>query len=179
MGPLFEMRERCMKEIEEEIREKIYKIAKSYENSTDWSFYEKRQAKKNPTVLFGEKSYKCNLFVYEVLLEAGCSIGAPRKTLKVLPFINRPHTARDWFNGEVKLFDFIGENDDGRENCQRGDIITSGTHMGIVGNDETISQSAVEDKIVINDWGFREEEEEEEDFRFYRFNLSKDYYFNI
>ena len=177
MGQLIEMRESCSKEIEEEIREKIYKIAKSYENSTDWSFCEKRQAKNNPTVLFGENSYKCNLFVYEVLLEDGCSIGAPRKTLKVFPFINRPHTAQDWLDGKVKLFDYIGENDDGRNKCQRGDVITSGTHMGIVGNRETISQSAVEDKIVINDWGFRKEEEG--DFRFYRFNLSNDYYYNI
>lgn len=54
--------------------------------------------------------------------------------------------------------DYIGENDDGRRGSKQGDIITDGNHMGIVaGNNNTISASYTEKKVVKNDWGFRGE----------------------
>lgn len=54
--------------------------------------------------------------------------------------------------------EFIGENNEGRYRSRPGDIITDGTHMGIIGeNNQTISASQKENKIVQNNWGFNDE----------------------
>ena len=53
-----------------------------------------------------------------------------------------------------------------------GDICTDGSHVGIVsGRGKTISASALTNKIVENDWGFRENSgKPQPNVRFYRYN---------
>lgn len=141
-------------------QERIYLTAKANIGDESWAKGSKRQAKRNDKVCFTAGEWKCNLFVYEVILAAGYDIGTPNKTGLSHPILNlegkneRPPCAIDWYNKTVGGMEFIGEGDDGKKNCKEGDIITDGTHMGIVaGNNTTIS--AGEFEILHNDWGFR------------------------
>ena len=72
--------------------------------------------------------------------------------------LDTPLYTSDWFEGTVLGMIFIGENDKGRKNFLTLDIITDGSHMGIViGNSEIISASYSEKKIIRNIRGFRGE----------------------
>ena len=51
-----------------------------YVGSSDWSFWSERQCELNDEVLFTNGEFKCNLFVYEVLLASGIDIGTPNST---------------------------------------------------------------------------------------------------
>jgi len=147
--------------------EQIYKNALSYVGSNNWSVLKARQCAKNDAVYFNTSETKCNLFVYEVLLDSGIDIGTMNE-LKSLthPFLvsegkaKRPACAIDWYNEKVSQFKLIGQGSEGIKNCKPGDIITDGGHMGIVsGSKSTISASAKEFKVVNNDWGFRGDED--------------------
>ena len=144
-------------------QERVYLTAKANIGDTSWALNNKRQAKRNENVCFKSGEYKCNLFVYEVLLAAGKDIGTPNSLnpLKhpILALENklaRPPCASDWYNKTVSGVTFIGEDDKGKSKCKQGDIITNGHHVGIVaGNNTTIS--AADNEVVHNDWGFRGE----------------------
>ena len=63
--------------------------------------------------------------------------------------LDTPLYTSDWFEGTVLGMIFIGENDKGRKNFLTLDIITDGSHMGIViGNSEIISASYSEKKLL-------------------------------
>jgi hypothetical protein len=128
-------------------------------------------------VLFCAYEPKCNLFVYEMLTRSGAQISLPNsmgnicKLEKALSFsipTERPPTAGQWFNGEVENTQLIGENDEGLEKSNVGDIITDGGHVGIIsGYNKTISAGC--QKIIENDFGWRGEK----DVRVYRYDSSK------
>ena len=142
---------------------RIFKTAEANIGKTAWAFNNKRQAKRNPSVCFNSFENKCNLFVYEVILAAGYDVGTPNSInglahpiLAAQGKLARPPCAIDWYNKTVPGMDFIGEGQDGKNKCEAGDIITDGTHMGIVaGNNQTISANSNE--VVQNNWGFRGE----------------------
>ena len=144
---------------------RILKTAEANIGDYSWSPDKVRQAKRNPNVYFKKNEPKCNLFVYEVILAAGYDIGTPNQLndlahpgLALQGKLVRPPCAMDWYNCEVEGMEYIGEDDEGRKNCIPGDIITTGYHMGIVaGNNQTISASYTEKKIVRNSFGFRGE----------------------
>lgn len=146
------------------IQEKIYLNAKANVDETVWALNVKRQAKRNEEVVVTAGEYKCNLFVYEIILASGYDIGTPNRANCLRhPILclegkdKRPPLCKDWYDNTVSGFDFIGEGKDGLEKSIAGDIITNGSHMGIfVGNKKSISAGA--DKIIEGDWGFRGDE---------------------
>ena len=146
------------------IQEKIYLNAKANIGETAWAKDKERQAKRNKEVLFNKGEYKCNLFVYEMILESGYDIGTPNimrcfthPILCILKKSKRPPCTIDWYNEKVPGMFLVGEGDEGRKNCKAGDIITDGTHVGIVSKNKNQTISATSEKIVENDWGFRRE----------------------
>ena len=99
---------------------------------------------------------KCNLFVYEILLASLINIGTPNETSKNRWFIrlqnklDRPPTAQQWYDDEVPNFEEVEKCD-----AKGGDICSDGKHCGIVScYGKTISANGK--KIVENDWGWRE-----------------------
>ena len=144
-------------------KERIYLNAEKNIGETAWAKDKKRQAKRNEHVCFTAGEWKCNLFVYEILLASGKDIGTPNKAnalhhpiLALENKLDRPPCAIDWYNKTVSGMTFIGEGDDGKSKCKQGDIITNGEHIGIVaGNNKTISATA--SQIEHNNWGFRGE----------------------
>ena len=146
-------------------QERIYLTARDNIGETAWSPDNEREARRKANVFFKKGEPKCNLFVYEVLLAAGYDIGTPNELnpfkhpiLAINGQLDRPPCAIDWYNKKVSGMEFIGENNNGRRNCMQGDIITDGNHMGIVaGNNQTISASYDEKKVVRNSLGFKGE----------------------
>ena len=146
-----------------DIQEDIYNNAKSHIGETYWAKKEERQAEGNEHVFFKKGEWKCNLFVYEMILASGYDIGTPNKMScikhPILCFkhqTERPPCASDWKNEKVSGFVLIGEGDQGRKKSKKGDIITDGSHVGIISIDnQTIS--ATSEEIVENDWGFKGE----------------------
>ena len=74
---------------DDDIIENIIKIAKSYIGKTYWARHKERRASNNINVCFEEGEWKCNLFVYEVILEAGYDIGCPHRKHFFLVFDHR------------------------------------------------------------------------------------------
>ena len=159
------------------VQEKIYLNAESNIGETAWSFDVDRQAKRNEKVYVTKGEYKCNLFVYEIILASGYDIGTPNKANCIKhPILcsqgkdQRPPLCNDWFNERVPGFNLIGMNEDGKKLCQKGNIITDGHHIGIISNPEdgyTISAST--DEVVENDWGYRDYQKDD-DFKIFRYN---------
>ena len=150
----------------------IYNNAKKYIGEKYWAKDKERQAKGNEHVFFNKGDWKCNLFVYEMILDSGYDIGTPNELNcfrhPILCFrdqLKRPPCVTEWKNEEVPGFVLIGEGDEGRNKSKKGDIIAADSHVGIVSkNKKTIS--ATDKEIVENDWGFRGEEEELKVFRY-------------
>ena len=157
------------------VQEKIYLNAKANVGETVWAYEVDRQAKKNPKVYFTGNEWKCNLFVYEMILDSGYDIGTPNTAgfKHLILFFQgknkRPPCCMDWYNEKVPGFILIGEGEEGKQNCIPGDIVTDGTHMGIIaGNEQTIS--AAYDEVVENDWGYRGNEKRT--LKYFRYNLN-------
>ena len=136
-------------------KKEIVRIAKCNIDGHAWDYGPSRQAKRNDKVKFGIFEYKCNLFVYEVLLASLIDIGTPNETshkrwiLHLQGKNERPPTARQWYDGEVPYFEEIDKSD-----VEGGDICSDGKHVGIVSEyGSTISANG--DKIVENNFGFR------------------------
>ena len=60
---------------EASLQEKIYLTAKANIGDKSWARDVPRQEKRNKHVYFDAGEYKCNLFVYEVLLACGVDVG--------------------------------------------------------------------------------------------------------
>ena len=153
------------------IQEDIYSNAKNNVDETLWAYDVDRQAESNDQVYVTSGENKCNLFVYEMILASGYDIGTPNTAgfshiyLWLKGKYNRPPCCSDWYNKKVPGFTFIGEGEEGKRICQQGDIVTDGKHVGIIaGNGKTIS--AAHDKVVENDWGFRQNQKKLRYFRY-------------
>jgi len=153
---------------------KICASALNKVGSDEWSPDVERKADNNKDVLVQKGQPKCNLFVYEMLLNNGIDIGTPNRGRKyfIIP-TPRPPLAEDWFNFKDKIND---ENSKlrtyfktvrSKNESRPGDIIVSKDHIGIVSNNYKnsskgnnkerelcISASFTDKKIVNNEWGF-------------------------
>jgi len=132
----------------------IYNNAEKHIGETAWAFNVEREAEGNDSVCVPSDENKCNLFVYEVILDSGFDIGTPntanplKNPLLAVTFkLSRPPCAIDWYENYktmVKGATLVGEGNDCLENALPGDIITDGVHMGIyAGNEEAISANPV------------------------------------
>ena len=136
-------------------KNEILRIAEANLGEKAWSYFQSRQAKRNPNVKFGTFELKNNLFVYEILLASLIDIGTPniisdeRLKIKLEGKTERPPTAQQWNEGEVPNFEEVD-----REKAEGGDVCTDDSYCGIVDcHNQTIS--AAKDKVVSNDWGWR------------------------
>ena len=101
------------------VQQKIYLNAKA---NVD------RQAKRNEAVFVKKGEWKCNIFVYEIILASGYDIGTPEKrnvNCLAHPILclkgknKRPYLCEDWYNNEVPGFDFIGEGYEGKKKVSK------------------------------------------------------------
>ena len=140
---------------------KVVNCAKSHIGSGDWGVFCVRKSDDGKVQFnFGEP--KCNLFVYEMLIAGGVGQELPNKAGFLGGIFNqlkdRPYTAKQWHNGEVPKMKLVGSGVDGLNKCWPGDIVTDGSHVGIIsGPQKTISASAKTNTIVENNWGWRKE----------------------
>jgi hypothetical protein len=156
---------------------KIYRNAQENIGETVWAKEVDRQAKRNEHVFVTKGEWKCNLFVYEIILASGYDIGTPNKVNcvrhPVLCLENkdkRPPCCKDWFDETVPGFYLIGENDEGRSLCQEGDILTDGNHIGIVSNPEDgLTISAYREEVVESNFGFSNDDKKNT-FKIFRYN---------
>jgi len=112
--------------------EEIAQQAEANEGSTEWA---KDQEKKSPGVgKFPKNSWKCNLFVYDMLYNAGAN---PPKTKDVKNDCYWPLTASGW-TGSVSGFTKVSTQ-------ERGDIVSSGSHVGVAIGAKTIICAGEED----------------------------------
>ena len=138
---------------------------------TVWSKDKERQAKRNKEVFFDKGDWKCNLFFYEIILASGYNIGTPYELPCLLhPILcikkkKKTPVTKDWYDEKVPGMFLIGEGYKGRKNCKAGDIITDGSHVGIISKNKNRTISASREKVVENDWGFRGE-----DIKIFRYN---------
>lgn len=104
---------------------------------------------------FGKNTNKCNLFVYDVIVEAG---GRPPVVPRYV-ILTRPPTAGEWADPAVAIKGWAVVADP-----QPGDVVAEAHryadatgHVGIVVGDKLTASasSQVGGVIVINDWGFR------------------------
>lgn len=59
------------------IQDLIYKNEEANIGDKSWAKDVDRQAKRNENVFVLKDEWKCNLFVYEIILASGCDIGTP------------------------------------------------------------------------------------------------------
>ena len=141
-------------------RKDILNLAKEKVGDCSWSYFLSREAKNNSKVKFGMCEWKCNLFVYEILLDLEIDIGTPNKIsdkrwkIKAEGKTERPPTTSQWYNGQVSHFKEIK-----REQARGGDICTDGSHIGIVSDFFERTISAAQTEIVSSDWGYRDGQE--------------------
>ncbi len=156
------------------LQERIYLTAKDNIGETSWAFNKDRRAKRNSLVHFKCNEWKCNLFVYEVLYAAGCDIGTPNRypnydentfsgigSLIYFPFYDnhRPPCCIDWYDKKVSACKYIGEGEIGKNKCKQGDIITDGSHIGIVDSYDPNTKdgksiNAAKEKVLCDGFGF-------------------------
>lgn len=134
----------------ENLGSKIVECARAKIGSQDWSPDVKRGS-------FESGEPKCNLFVAEVLTEAGFNVplinhAGPMKMIFHLNLAKRPPTAKQWYDGECSNTELIQNLD----NSLPGDVITDSSHMDIIsGKQKTISASFPAKKVVENDFGWK------------------------
>jgi hypothetical protein len=146
---------------EESANDSIVPVARSYRNNTSWAF----SANRPP---YGKNTNKCNLFVYEILNEAGASVSMKTRDRGFLKglfserYVKHPPLAGQWANPGVSIPGWRVVS-----TPQPGDVVAEASqgnnytgHVGIVSevnnggqNGKTVSAS--HDKVVENDWGFR------------------------
>jgi len=141
------------------IQESIYKNAKANIGDKSWAKDVSRRAKKNTDVYFEKGDWKCNLFVYEIILASGLDIGTPYGC----DGSKKPPVTGDWYNYKHELIKknakYIGEGSEGMNKAIPGDIITDGIHMGIyAGNGEIINAGKydvhITDSKKNGQWGY-------------------------
>jgi surface antigen len=132
-----------------DVRQKMADLAKSKKDSDEWKTEGARDV---PGIgNFKEESYKCNLYVYEVAIEAGAEPGVLQK-------------AGSWGNKDTDISGWrvLDKN----ETPQPGDVVAityppgslSSGHIGIVVDKGKTSNTWDEGIIRINNFGFREED---------------------
>ena len=145
---------------------KVLEQARAQIGSSNWSLYTSRTSA-DGKVTFRNGEYKCNLFVYEMLVAGGVKQELPNGAGRITSFLlnlfncptSRPSCASDWYNGKVPNMTYIGQGVNALNKCWPGDIVTDGHYVGIISAPQkTISASAVENKIVENNWGWRKEQ---------------------
>ena len=131
------------------------------------------------------KGFKCNIFVYEMLVAGGVNIplvqlvtpmaGYTYNTKNIIPRVE------DWHERKVPGMQYIGKGVEALNKSWPGDILVIFTgvstqllhyghhHIGIIsGPQKTISASSNTDTIVENDWGWRADERNDaEVFRYH------------
>jgi RHS repeat-associated protein len=136
------------------IQDKIASSAMYYATigSTDWDIDKQRGN-------FPIDKDKCNLFVYEVLKEAGASPGLPNGWLT-----GYPPTAEQWANPNYYIPNWTplkpGETPQaGDVAAKKSEIIYRNGATGhvaiVVANGLTVSHSSEDKRVVLNNWGFR------------------------
>ena len=108
---------------------------------------------------FKEGDPKCNKFVYDVLKEAGINPGTPNGKYADYGLGFSPPTANQWGDPAYNIqgWRVLAPG----EAWLPGDVISKpmvglSGHVGIyLGNGQTASASVIENKVVINDYGFR------------------------
>ncbi len=94
--------------------EDIATTAEKYEGSEDWKVNKRKGD-------FGPGTYKCNLFVYDVLKEAGAT--APKQPSGLWPL-----TAEDWANPTKSITDWCYMGKGSKVTRARGDVIAEKRH---------------------------------------------------
>ncbi|XP_046578702.1 uncharacterized protein LOC124286386 [Haliotis rubra] len=120
-------------------RTNIKRVADSYIGRTRWSY-----ASSHAT---GSNTNKCNIFVADVIEEAGGSV--PHRWWGFAG----PIGAREWGNPSSSFLTRDGcwtNHQTGRE----GDVIAGGGHVGIVTGGR-LTTSAARYSVVKNNWGYR------------------------
>ena len=147
----------------------LLEIARTKIGSNAWDINKKRISS-DGKVIFLPGEPKCNLFLYEILVEAGIPQLLPNiagrmaseNLDKTGESKERPFVCRQWFNFEVPNMEFIGEGEEAMNKTIPGDIVTSGSHIGIISSyRKTISASTKPESlflVVENEWGWREDE---------------------
>ena len=162
------------------VKEKILLNAQANIGETAWAKDVDRQAKRNDEVYVLKGEWKCNLFVYEIILASGYDIGTPNSVncwnpkyydICLKKKTKRPPCCKDWFDETVPGFYLIGTDDEGRKISEKGDIITDGIHVGIISiPKDGYTISAAEKEVVETQFGFSESDKTEKTFKIFRYN---------
>lgn len=91
--------------------------------------------------------FKCNLFVADAYNKGNGTELVPTGF-----WGTHPPTANDWYEGNNIPPGFVRT-----KNAQVGDVVSDGSHVGIVSDPGTssISASSIDKAVIENDWGFR------------------------
>jgi hypothetical protein len=135
----------------------VVTIARNYVDSRDWSV---TSDKSSIMPHYGRGTYKCNLFVWEVMREADINIPLFQRK-KNGEVINYPPTSSQWADPCTVIPNWVIVN-----SPLPGDIATDGEHMGVVSvvsdkEKKTISAATAGlggwwGLVVENNWGFRD-----------------------
>lgn len=126
----------------------IVRVARTKIGSQDW-MYSKEKGD------FGKNTNKFNLFVCDVLVEAGVK---PAPAVPRYVVFSRPSTAGEWADPAVKIEGWAVVT-----TASPGDVVAEAPnysdatgHVGIVvGDKQTVSASALVGGVIVqNDWGF-------------------------
>ena len=120
----------------------IVETARSNLGSTKWNY------DKHYNWRYRKRDYKCNVFTGDMIIQSG--LPDP----KVDGMIGKRYpSASAWADPDVDIPGWSKPHN----NPQPGDVGSDTEHMGInTGDGTTISASSIENKVVENDWGFRE-----------------------
>jgi hypothetical protein len=127
----------------------IARVARSEVGSRDWMYSVVKDQ-------FGKNTNKCNLFVYDVLIEAGVK---PAPVVPKYIVLSRPPTAGEWADPSIKIagWTVVSEPKQGDVMAEAHDYSDATGHVGIVVADrQTVSASSLVGGVIVqNDWGFR------------------------
>jgi len=127
----------------------IVRVATSKVGKKDW-LYETAKGD------FGANTNKCNLFVYDVMVEAGLN---PKPTVPRYVLWTRPPTAGEWATPSVAIagWEVVTDPKPGDVVAEAHNYSDATGHVGVVVGDKlsVSASSLVHGQIVQNDWGFR------------------------
>lgn len=111
----------------------------------------------------GIKTYKCNLFVYDVLTASGLPVPLQsRWDLTEFGYVQYPPLAKQWADPsfEIEGWEMV-------DDPMPGDVASDGSHTAIVSSPGTTISAAVSGTVVENDWGYRKAQKSRVVFRRY------------
>jgi len=127
----------------------IVRVARSKVGKQDWMYVKEKDN-------FAKNTNKCNLFVYDVLVEAGVK---PPPTVPRYILLTRPPTAGEWADPGVKIegWTVVSTPAPGDVVAEAHNYSDATGHVGIVVNTaQTVSASSLVGGVIVeNDWGFR------------------------